>query len=424
MQNLHNNFLTNENYLTPFFIGLFESHSTIHFRKAGGGKRAPYFLIRMKPCAENKLMLKSINQHLQLKASIYHRKGSAKNPSKIIMCGSSKYTFERLRLLFKTNSIGLLTSKKRAQFDVINQAKTHDLNTIRLLEKEAQKCIIQHQNQHFIKPTSTYFEPWLSGFLEPTIRFTEYYSNEFTVYFSILDDLYLMRVIKDYFQSDHKIVVSSNHKAQTLLYTLSMTNRSVIYTVITHFKAYPFLGSQQLVFNLFSEKWKQAPKRNQNPVPAVVPFSHLDLKNNYLEPFFVGLFEGDGTISFGRTKRGNLSYPFFQIKLKYNVENHAMLALIKKNIGGIIKYEKNKKDSDGICWVACSQPDVQRILSIFKTYPLLSSRKICQLAYSKRIMNNRSWNYHLEILDLRYVDQPKLILYNKQNFQIPDYFGP
>lgn len=150
----------------------------------------------------------------------------------------------------------------------------------------------------------------------------------------------------------------------------------------------------------------------------------LQKRHLYIEPFFVGLFEGDGSIYLGRTKGGNKSYGCFQIKLKYFPENYAMLELIRHNIGGTIHYEKRKKGNDQIAWVATAQKDLKKILDIFEKYPLLTSRKMCQLEYLKQCMANRSWHFHSKARDSKYDGQQNLIQKYNRNFEMPDYFGP
>lgn len=167
------------------------------------------------------------------------------------------------------------------------------------------------------------------------------------------------------------------------------------------------------------------PKRNKHPVPVLPEcYVNKNLDMDYIEPFFVGLFEGDGTLTFGRTKGGRWSYPRVQIKLKYNSENHGMLELIRCHIGGTIHYEKKKKAGDQVIWVAIAQKVVQNILRILKKYPLLTSRKICQYNYLKICMDNRSWDYHLQTRDSKYESQQQIISQYKKDFTIPPYFGP
>lgn len=145
---------------------------------------------------------------------------------------------------------------------------------------------------------------------------------------------------------------------------------------------------------------------------------------DYLQSFFVGLFEGDGTITFGKTRGGNWSYPRFEIKLKLNSENEAMLEFIRFHIGGLTFRERKKKGNDQMVWVAVSQKHCNNVLKIFDKYPLLTSRKICQYSYLKQCMSNRAWSYYLETRDSRYDKQQQMVEYYKQHFILPHYFGP
>ena len=163
---------------------------------------------------------------------------------------------------------------------------------------------------------------------------------------------------------------------------------------------------------------------------AIVKLTQIKTNNNcltssnYFEPFFVGLFEGDGCIHIGKTKGGKWSYGRFQIRLKASPENEVMLKLIHHHLGGSLCYNKSKKHHPKIVWVAVSQKSTRQILNIFEKYPLLTSRKICQLNHLKQCMDNRSWSYHLETRDHRYDKQQQMVEYYQQNFITPNYFGP
>nr|YP_009504746.1 hypothetical protein [Caulerpa lentillifera]AST24221.1 hypothetical protein [Caulerpa lentillifera]QKS32223.1 hypothetical protein [Caulerpa lentillifera] len=144
---------------------------------------------------------------------------------------------------------------------------------------------------------------------------------------------------------------------------------------------------------------------------------------NYLEPFFVGLFEAAGLITYGNTKNGHLLRPRFQMNLKLNSENEAMVELIRFYIGGI-RSRKSKKGND-ILWVAVSQKHCCRVLKIFDKYPLLTTSKICQYDSLKKCMSNPiAWCDPLEYRYTRYDKQQQMVEYYKQNFNIPQYFGP
>ena len=64
------------------------------------------------------------------------------------------------------------------------------------------------------------------------------------------------------------------------------------------------------------------------------------------------------------------------------------------------------------------------MLSILEKYPLLTSRKICQLEHLKDCMENNDWEYHLKKREIRYLNQEKYIKNFKESFVIPSYFGP
>jgi LAGLIDADG endonuclease len=417
-QFLNNPCLMNPHYLAPFFLGLFEAGGGIYFNKSGG-KYCAYFLLKLEPHPENKTMLECINKYLQLKASIHHQKATKKNLAKLVMRGGSKHTMCHLFCIVE--KYGLLTSKKIILFRTLKQSyvKHSILNSPTTVDKNLQNQIIKHNNQTFVKPS--FFCPWLSGFLEYKVG-AYYAGNDSRVYFTVIDDMYLIMTIKQYFQSHHKIIAdTSSNRTQQVLYRLTMTSRPVLNKIMAHFETYPLLGYQQVVYGQFCENLALTSERNRHSVPALS--CGQDLKKDYFEPFFVGLLEGDGSIHLGRTKSGNLSYGVFQISLKYNAENHAMLALVEKYIGGTISLEKPKKGNDKIKWVALDQGSVKRILTIFETYPLLTSRKISQLNYLKMMMNDRSWSHHLDTRDFKYTDQQKLIEHYKQNFVMPYYFS-
>lgn len=141
----------------------------------------------------------------------------------------------------------------------------------------------------------------------------------------------------------------------------------------------------------------------------------------YIEQFWVGLFEGDGCLYLERNK-GNKSYGSFQIKLKYLPENVNLLYLIKNTIGGSINFEKKKGIIINVGWNAKAKKDVQNCLRILSEYPFITSRKICQLDYYFKTIQNNSWDFHLKNRDLKYDKQHTLIEENK-DFVIPSYFS-
>ena len=129
--------------------------------------------------------------------------------------------------------------------------------------------------------------------------------------------------------------------------------------------------------------------------------------NNYIEPFFVGLLEGDGTITTDLGSSKKYIRLRIVIALKNEINNQIMLNKIKNIIGGRVTIERQNKY---VTWIASSQTDVNKVLLILARYPLLTIRKQCQLEFAKNsllykdfdnfILNRKNmYNNKKEILD-------------------------
>ena len=142
----------------------------------------------------------------------------------------------------------------------------------------------------------------------------------------------------------------------------------------------------------------------------------------YIEKFWVGLLEGDGSIII-RKNRINKIYGSFEIALKYLKENEEMLNLISKYVGGKIYYERRKREIIKVKWLAVSKKDVNNCLNILSKYPLLTSNKICQLEHLKKCIEINDWNYHLKIRNNKYDLQINTINFYNNSFVLPTYFN-
>jgi cytochrome c oxidase subunit 1 len=147
-----------------------------------------------------------------------------------------------------------------------------------------------------------------------------------------------------------------------------------------------------------------------------------DILKKYIEQFWVGLLEGDGSILVKRNKQ-NKNYGSFEISLKYLSKNEDMLKLISKLIGGRIYYEKKNNQIIKVKWVSASSKDVNNCLNILYKYPLLTSRKKCQLEHLIKCIENKEWDYHIKTRDFKYDLQISLINNNNNSFIIPSYFN-
>jgi len=148
--------------------------------------------------------------------------------------------------------------------------------------------------------------------------------------------------------------------------------------------------------------------------------SETDIKN-YIEQFFVGLLEGDGTITVDFINNRKKRVRIF-IALNNLEDNRFMLNLIVKYVGGRVAIERNNRY---VTWYATSRTDIAKVFAILAKYPLLSTRKQCQLDFAKDFINSSSDISEEEFIKLRnekYKNQKTMLDYYDKNFVIPRYF--
>lgn len=144
-------------------------------------------------------------------------------------------------------------------------------------------------------------------------------------------------------------------------------------------------------------------------------------KKNHIKKFWVGLLEGDGSIIV-RRNRNNKVYGCFEISLKYLQTNKHMLEIISEVLGGRIYYEKQKNVIIKVKWVAVSKKDFNNCYAILQKYPLLTSKKICQLQHLQQCLAHQDWDYHLKTRSQKFITQKNKINYYEKFFVLPDYF--
>ena len=116
--------------------------------------------------------------------------------------------------------------------------------------------------------------------------------------------------------------------------------------------------------------------------------SYTDINNNFLDNnyeeyikiFWVGLMDGDGSIQVNHRHKKYLQYRLV-IKLSNSKPNYVMLIKIAKVIGGTVKIA-----SKDVVWMVNDKQKVEEIINIYDTYPPLTSKKICQLAFLKKCL--------------------------------------
>lgn len=142
----------------------------------------------------------------------------------------------------------------------------------------------------------------------------------------------------------------------------------------------------------------------------------VTVSEDYIKKFWVGLMDGDGSIQVNHCKRKSIALRLV-IKLSYdylgmqpkdpnfnltmlkpeNSYNYQMLLAIAKVLGGTVRISKssvpNKKNSF-VLWVMDNRYKIIELIRIFDQYPLLTSKKNCDLKFMHKIINS-NWNIHV-----------------------------
>jgi len=130
--------------------------------------------------------------------------------------------------------------------------------------------------------------------------------------------------------------------------------------------------------------------------------------DEHIKMFWVGLMDGDGSIQVNHWRKKSLQFRLV-IKLSNIISNYDMLIKIALVIGGSVRI--TGKGLREVIWVVNKKETVIEIIKIFDTYPLLTSRKICQLLFLKRCLLENSVDFYLLNRENKYTNQKDIIKY-------------
>ena len=142
-----------------------------------------------------------------------------------------------------------------------------------------------------------------------------------------------------------------------------------------------------------------------------------DNYNEYLKMFWVGLMDGDGSIQVNHWRKQSLQYRLI-IKLLNLKPNYDMLIKISSVIGGTVRITDK---GTNVIWVVNKKEEIIKIIEIFDTYPLLTSKKICQLAFLKACLAHSCVESYLSNRNNKYDKQSDVITYSA-NLKLPSHF--
>ncbi len=138
----------------------------------------------------------------------------------------------------------------------------------------------------------------------------------------------------------------------------------------------------------------------------------------YIKMFWVGLMDGDGSIQVNHCHNKSLQFRLV-IKLSNLQSNYNMLIKIAKIIGGSVRITGRGKD---VIWVVNKKETIQEIIKIFYSYPLLTSKKICQFEFLNKCLKENSVDMYLSSRNYKYNNQLNIIKSNPLKKGLPYYF--
>ena len=139
---------------------------------------------------------------------------------------------------------------------------------------------------------------------------------------------------------------------------------------------------------------------------------------DHLQPFWVGLMDGDGSIQVNHWRKKNLQYRLI-IKLSNLESNVQMLMYIKHQFKGYVRFTNNGKF---VIWVLDNKKDILNAVKTFDKYPPLTSRLICSLIFFKTCVSHNDVETYLNSRNLKYSNQNDIVQENLSK-SIPLYFN-
>lgn len=170
-----------------------------------------------------------------------------KDKSFVIWVVNNKKDIIRIINIFK--EYPLLTSSKQAQLNFLKlnlknnnidwYLKNRNLKYSNL--SNYQNIIKNLLNKYKTNDNYTYFDPWLSGFIEVEGCFSlRLNNNNHSFSISQNNDLYLLEFIKDYFNATNNI--REIKKLNKSFYLLEIYKKSILNNIINHCNINPLLG--------------------------------------------------------------------------------------------------------------------------------------------------------------------------------------
>jgi|HubBroStandDraft_5_1064220.scaffolds.fasta_scaffold16245_1 hypothetical protein len=231
---LHDTLNIKSNYIKKFWVGLMDGDGSIqvnHWRK----KYLQYRLvIKLKNLPENISMLNLISNNIGGQVRIVQKNQF------VIWIVNSKNSIIKIIKIFTIYPP--LTSRLRSQLSFMLECFKHN---------DVKKYLNLRNNKYVTRDiivdiNNSYFNEWLSGFIEAEGCFSIRKNNSFSI--GQNDDKYLIDYIRNYFNIQSGI--RNPHKTFWCFETYRI---STLHNIINHCQTYPLLGDKLISFNKFKD---------------------------------------------------------------------------------------------------------------------------------------------------------------------------
>jgi hypothetical protein len=226
-------------YIQKYWVGLMDGDGSIqvnHWRK----KALQYRLvIKLRHCSENVEMFNLISKDIGGKVRI-----TKNNEFVIWVVDSRKYI---LRIIKIFDAYPPLTSRLRAQLAFMLECfKRNDVEWY--LNSRNSKYLVTTGRDTFVDIDYSYFNVWLSGFIEAEGCFSIRQNNYHSFSIGQNDDKYLIDAIRNHFS-----IQSQTRNPYKTFWLIETYRVSTLHYIIKHCTEYPLIGQKLVSFNKFKD---------------------------------------------------------------------------------------------------------------------------------------------------------------------------
>jgi hypothetical protein len=240
---LHDRIKKDPQYIHKFWVGLMDGDGSIQVNHWRFKSLQYRLVIKLKYCSENLTMLNLIAKHIGGSVRIIENKN---NQYVIWVVNNRKHILKIIQLF---NSYPPVTTRLRAQLAFMLECFLR--NDVEWYLNARDKKYINY-NIEVDNIDYTYFNAWLSGFIEAEGCFSiRGVSKNHSFSIGQNNDKHLLEMIKTHFDIKNEV-----RKVGNRFWCIEVYRKSTLIKIINHCTEYPLLGENLLSFTKFRDLFK------------------------------------------------------------------------------------------------------------------------------------------------------------------------